>query len=93
MTGPDLLVAAVALCDQAGSDEQIEVVMARGDRTSVKAYDGEIEALTVAGTSGVGVRVVRDGRQGFAHAGSFDPSIVADVLAEVILGNPAEAPV
>src|SRR5207302_4124275 len=37
--------------------------------------------LTVATSSGVGIRVVRDGRQGFAWAGSLDDDVVDDALA------------
>ncbi len=56
--------------------------MARGTTTQVKAYAGEVESLTSATSAGIGIRVVADHRQGFAHAGSFDPDVVADTLAE-----------
>jgi PmbA protein len=43
---------------------------------------GEIEQLSSATTEGVGVRVVADGRQGMAWAGSFETGIVDEVLAD-----------
>ena len=36
-----------------------------------KAYDGEVESFTSAESFGVGIRVIRDGRQGFASAGTL----------------------
>ena len=35
-----------------------------------------------AQSEGIGVRVIRDGRTGFAYAGTLDPSAVDEVLAE-----------
>ena len=43
---------------------------------------GDVESLTVAQQAGVGVRVVRDGRQGYAWAGALDPSLLDETLAE-----------
>jgi PmbA protein len=79
---PDLLDVARRLAAQATAGEQIEAYVARGRRTSVKAYGGEVESFTSAESLGVGVRVVRDHRQGFAHAGSLDEDVVAETLAE-----------
>ena len=45
-------------------------------------FRGEVESLSVAGVSGVGIRVVTDHRQGFAWAGTFDADVVAETLAE-----------
>jgi PmbA protein len=78
----DLDVIARRIVDRAQPDEQLEAFVARGARTSVKAYGGEVESFTSAETFGVGIRVIVDGRQGFAHAGSFDDDVVADTLAE-----------
>ena len=62
--------------------EALEVVAGSASTTSVRAYDGEVEALTVAQTAGVGVRIIRDGRQGFASAGSLADDVVAETVAE-----------
>ena len=50
--------------------------------TEVKVFGGEVESLAAENIEGVGVRVVVDGRQGFAWAGSLDPEVVAETLAE-----------
>lgn len=62
--------------------EEVEVYVARGVSMSVKAYQGEVEALTSAESTGVGIRVIRDHRQGFAHAGTLDPDVIREVLAD-----------
>ena len=62
--------------------EQVEAYAARSKGTEVKVFGGEVESLAAEDVAGVGVRVVVDGRQGFAWAGSHDPGIVAETLAE-----------
>ena len=66
----------------ASAGEQVEAYVVRSRDTDVKVFDGEVESLSVAEIDGVGVRVVVDGRQGYAWAGSLDPDVVADALAE-----------
>jgi PmbA protein len=83
----DLLDLASSLVDQAGSGEGIEVYVTRGTENEVRAYDGEVESLTAADSSGVGIRILLDGpagegsRLGFAWAGSLDPAVVHDALS------------
>lgn len=67
---------------QAGPGEQVEAFVQAGTATTVDAYEGEIESLTQAGSSGIGIRVIADGRTGFAWSTSFDDAIVAETLAE-----------
>ena len=80
--GRDLIGLGQKVASAAEPGEQVEAFVARGSSTSVRVHGGEVESLTQAGSSGVGVRVVRDGRQGFAWAGSLDDDVVAETLAE-----------
>ncbi len=83
MTGatelPDLAAGVVA---SARDGEQLEVYVARGRSTTVRAYEGAVESLRSGTSQGIGVRIVVGGRQGFASAGSLDPDVVADTVAE-----------
>ena len=47
----------------------------RSRDTEVRVYEGEVESLSSAESQGVGVRVVVDGRQGFAYAGTLDDDV------------------
>ena len=78
----DLVELARGLAARAEPGEEVEAFVARSTSLSAKAYDGEVESFTSAETFGVGIRVIRDGRPGFASAGSFDPSVLEDTLAE-----------
>ena len=78
----DLIDLAQALVARAEPGEDLEAFVARSTSLSAKAYDGEVESFTSAESFGVGIRVIRDGRPGFASAGSFDPSVLDDTLAE-----------
>ncbi len=93
-SGAGLLDLARRLAERAAPGEQLEVYVARGSTTSVKAYEGEVESLTSAHSEGVGIRVVADHRQGFAHCGTLDEAVVAETLAEardnVRFGEPDE---
>ena len=79
---PELLDLAERIVGWADEGEQVEAVVVHERETEVRAYEGEVESLISAESQGVGVRVVRDGRQGFAYAGTLDSDALAEVLAE-----------
>ncbi|HOT78760.1 MAG TPA: TldD/PmbA family protein [Microthrixaceae bacterium] len=81
-TGIDLRQLASRVAGQAASGEQIDVMVGHGRSTSVKVFGGEVESFTSAESYAVGIRVIAGGRQGFASAGSIDPDVVAETLAE-----------
>jgi PmbA protein len=75
-----LRALAERIVAMANPGEQVEVFVARGASTTVKAYGGEVESLTSAESAGVGIRVINDHRQGFAHAGTLDDDVIREVL-------------
>jgi PmbA protein len=77
-----LLALAERVVGWAGAGEEIEVYVARGTETEVRAYEGEVESLTSATSAGIGIRVVVDHRLGFAWAGSLDESVLGETLEE-----------
>jgi PmbA protein len=78
----DLIALADKVVAQAQAGEQIEAYVSRGGETEVRVYGGEVEHFVSAQSEGIGVRVIRDGRTGFAYAGTLDPNAVDEVLAE-----------
>jgi PmbA protein len=79
---PELPDLARRIVERAEPHEQVEAYVARSTSTTVRAYEGEVESLTAGESHGVGVRVIVDGRQGFASAGSFDDEVVEATLRE-----------
>jgi PmbA protein len=77
-----ILALVRKIAGEARPGEQVEAYAARSKGTEIKVFGGEVESLSAENTEGVGVRVVVDGRQGFAWAGSLEPDIVAETLAE-----------
>jgi PmbA protein len=82
VSGPDLLELARSVAGSARAGEQIEAYAVRSRDVDVNAFDGDVESLATAEIEGVGVRVIVDQRQGYAWAGSLDPSVVADTVAD-----------
>jgi PmbA protein len=84
----DLLDLATSVVAQAKPGEGMEVYVSRGTDTEVRAYEGAVESLTSADSSGVGIRVLLEGpadagsQVGFAWAGSLDPEVLSATLAE-----------
>ncbi len=72
----------MSLLERAQPGEELEVVAAMSARVSVRAYEGAIENLTVADSAAVGIRVLREGRMGFASAGSLDLDVALETLAD-----------
>ncbi len=54
----ELLHLAQSVVGRAVPGEGMEVYVTRGTETEVAAYEGEVESLTSADSSGVGIRVV-----------------------------------
>ncbi len=65
-----LLPIAERVAAQARPGEEVEAYVARSLGTSVRVYEGEIEQLQSAQSEGIGIRVVVEGRTGFAYGGA-----------------------
>jgi PmbA protein len=82
----ELLKQAELLLESVQGDEEIEIYLSQGVETEVKAYQGEIENLSNASSSGIGIRILHDGpggaQVGTAWAGSLDEESVRDALRE-----------
>ncbi|MET0884678.1 MAG: TldD/PmbA family protein [Acidimicrobiales bacterium] len=78
----DLGDLAQGIAARAEAGEELEAFVARSTSLSAKAYESEVESFTSSESFGVGIRVIRDGRMGFASAGTFDQEVLDDTLAE-----------
>jgi PmbA protein len=56
--------------------KQAEVFLEVGRESSCRVRDGQIEDLTEATSKGVGIRVITDGRMGFAYSSDFDSGVL-----------------
>jgi PmbA protein len=90
----ELQALADRVVAQALAGEQVEAFVSRDVETDIRVYDGEVEHFVSAQSEGIGIRVIKDGRTGFAYAGTLDPAAIAEVLAEardnVEFGTPDE---
>ncbi len=90
----DLQALADRVVAQAKPGEQIEAFVSRNAETDIRVYEGQVEHFVAAQSAGIGIRVIRDGRTGFAYAGVLDESAIGEVLAEardnVQFGTPDE---
>jgi PmbA protein len=82
VTDLDPIAAARAVAGRAGPGEQVEAYVVRSRETDVEVLRSEVESLTVAEQAGLGVRVVCDGRLGYAWVGSLDPDLFDATLVE-----------
>ncbi len=82
MPDVDPLAVARAIAGRATADEQIEAYVVRSRETDIEVLRGDVESLTVAEQAGLGVRVVRDGRLGYAWVGSLEPELLDATLVE-----------
>ncbi len=78
----ELLEIADRVVAQAVPREHVEAFVSRGGETEVRVYEGAVEHFVQAQSEGIGIRIIRDGRTGFAYAGTLDQTAIAEVLAE-----------
>ena len=74
---PDLCRAAV---EAAESGEAVEAYAEESRHTEASALRGEVEGLEFAESRGVGVRIVREGRLGYAWAADPDADEVREIV-------------
>jgi len=78
----ELLAIAAGVVERAREGEVVEAYVGRARTTEIKAYEGEVESLSSAASAGIAVRVVVDGRQGFAYTGAIDAAALEETLEE-----------
>src|SRR5438105_8386523 len=77
---PDLPELCRRAVGAASGREEVEAFAEEGRHTSVRARAGEIEEFVFAESRGVGVRVLVEGRQGYAYAADPSPDEVAALV-------------
>ena len=77
----DLAELAGAAVEAARDHEAVEAYAEETRRTEVTAHKGEVEGLTFADSRGVGIRLIANGRLGYAYAADPSTDEVRDALA------------
>lgn len=72
---------AKRFASKAKGNEQIEVYVSQGSDVEVTVYKQEVENMTTANSTAVGIRVINDHREGSAWAESLDEEILEQTLA------------
>jgi len=78
----ELQAIADAVIAQARPGEQVEAFVSRDSETDIRVYEGQVEHFVSAQSEGIGIRIIREGRTGFAYAGTLDERAIVEVLAE-----------
>jgi PmbA protein len=78
----ELLDLARSIAERASGGEQVEAYVTHEREFYVKAYEGEVEAISSAEPRGAGVRLISRGRVGFAYTTDLTASGVAAVVAQ-----------
>lgn len=77
---PDLADLARLAVGEAAAGEQVEAYAEEARRTEVSALRGEVEGMQFAESRGVGVRLIADGRSGYAWAADPTEDEVRDCV-------------
>lgn len=75
----DLAQTVVA---NARNSEQVEVFVQDATHAQIDVFAGEVESLTSARTRGLGVRLVFDGKMGYAYTAELSAKSLANVVEE-----------
>lgn len=78
--------------ERATGGDSVEVFGIDETETSIKAYGGEVESLSSARTRGVGIRVISEGRVGYAYSADTSESALADTLDEARVNASVASP-
>jgi PmbA protein len=75
-----LEVARMALDMSGGLGAEVEAYVERGRTVTIKTFGGEVESVTVAEPSGLGVRAIHQGRTGYAFTSDLSKEGVRRAL-------------
>lgn len=78
----DLLDLATALVERGTGREEVEAFLTHSKTFNCRAFGGEVESLTSAEPRGAGVRVVVDGRVGFAYTTELSKEGLDELVEE-----------
>jgi PmbA protein len=78
----DLLDLASSIAARSVGDEQVEAYVTHERELYVKAFEGEVEAISSAEPRGAGVRLISGGRVGFAYTTDLTDEGIAAVVAQ-----------
>ncbi len=78
----ELSEIAANVLSWSNDNEDVEVYVSRTVDTEVVAYNGDIESQSRAEQTGIGIRVIRDHRSGFAFAGAIDDEALGETLRD-----------
>ena len=71
----------MTLALSAGLGAEVEAYVERGRTVSIKTFGGQVESVTVAEPSGLGVRAIREGRTGYAFTSDLSEEGVRRCLS------------
>ena len=81
----DYLQIAQNVIDQAGTaGAEAEAYIAVGSQTNLQVQRGEVEKLSRAGSKGLGIRVIRKRRMGYAYTSDFSAESVQRTMAAAL---------
>ncbi len=83
---------AAAWMKSRSAETSAEVYLSSGEERAVSRRDGERDGVEASESAGAGVRVVRDGRVGFAAAGGADLAAIKDLYARAVEQLPHAEP-
>lgn len=83
---------AVAWMKARSAQTQAELFLSRGEARSLSRREGERDGVEASESSGAGVRVVRDGRVGFAAAGGAGLEAIKELYARALEQLPHAEP-
>jgi PmbA protein len=83
---------AVSWMKDQSSQTQAELFLSHGEERAISRREGERDGIEASESEGAGLRVVRDGRVGFAAAGGADLGVIKDLYARAVLQLPHAEP-
>jgi len=70
-------------CERRGADAA-EVLLETSRRLSIEVRNGEVETVQESSSHGVGFRVFKDGKMGFAHSNDLSDDSLNDAIASAV---------
>ena len=81
----NIIDAVNCMCDLAkGEAEQFDVIASNSHSEGLSVFQGQVQNTEISDSVGLGIRVIKDGRPGYAHTERLTKEAIAQTIKDAI---------
>ena len=81
----NIIDAVSCMCDLAKSEaEQFDIIASTSHSEGLSVFQGQVQNTEISDSVGLGIRVIKDGRPGYAHTERLTKEVIAQTIKDAV---------